>query len=265
MAVRSGEVAFVRKLRAALTRSAQAEALSPRELARLESRVIRMARGTGRAPLVSPRFVALATAAAVCVVWFAVRRPAGPGAVPTAAAFALDGAHERAALRKLELDTLLQSLPGESIAPTPILVASFKHIEELSRVTIVGPGAPSLSPTARTGRRALRTEAGPADSPTEVILPVPQPARANLIHTISAWVLAQGGPVEVSLGSGSGDTAPLAGVQARQVDSGAWRWVTLTIPGAGVPLTEVRLRLTGSGPVLVDQVEAWCAGGSHGG
>lgn len=270
MALRSGEVAFVRKLRAAFARSEAAGAPTPRELARLEGRVVRAMRGNGIAELLSPRFLGLAAAAAVCVVWF-VRRPApAPERTPSATSYALEPSRDSRALRTIELDTLLKALPGASIVPAPILVADFERIADLSRVTIVGPGAPSLSAMARMGHRSLRTEAGPAESPTEVILAMPGGARSQVVHTVSAWVQGVSGPVEVSLGSTEAGAGPMPGVLARQVEPGAWRWVTFTVPGtpsagAGAPLSEVRLRLTGTGQVLLDQVEVWCAGGSHGG
>jgi len=270
MAVRSGEVAFVRRLRTLFAQSAADQDLTPRELAKLEGRVLRSTHGTTFAGVRTPRFVLLAATAAICVIWFMARPVSQAPRVPSAEAYSLDASRDRQGLRKIELDTLLKALPGESVVPSPMLVADFERIEDLAKVMVVGPGIASLSSNARMGRRSLRTDAGPAESPSVVILAMPAAGRAQFIHTVSAWVFAQIGPVDVALETGGEGGTPSAGILSRHVEPGEWRWVTFTIPGAstagaGAPIPEVRLRLTGVGPVLLDQVEAWCAGGSHGG
>jgi hypothetical protein len=237
-------------------------------MARLEFRVMQTARGTSFSDVFRPRFLALAAATAVCLVWFIAKPASRTAGLPSTAAFSLEDSRDRKHLHAVELDALMKALPGETTAPAPILVADFERIEDLAKVTIVGSGAPSLAINGRMGRRALRTDAGPADAPAEVMLAVPTRVRSRAIQTVSAWIMASAGPVEVALELNADSGTDPAAIPARRVEPGAWQWVTFTIPGttalgAGAPLSEVRLRLTGAGPVLLDQVEVWCTGGSH--
>jgi len=266
------EYTFARRAREELGRAGTAP--SPKEMEAMRSRVeAKLASGPALTRVPLP-MLAGASAAAVLLLWLAAGGGSFLRSLGRRSALDLGGTTGSAAVLQEEMRLAARlSRAGRIRGPhsplSAVLLADFESARGLDVVTLSGGIPAELSGDGFWGKKALRiARGGPKGEPIEARFAAPVlPAGARLAG-VSAWVKSEAGTTDIALAAG------LLGGQVREFGSwrrirpGRWMWAFFPVPAGAMDseerLGDLRLRIEGESPALLDRVEVWFKSGGGG-
>ncbi len=221
-------------------------------------------------PVSVPVPLLAAAAAAALLLWLGVNQ-AGPSRwLATRPAGELKGTVTPQSV-PAEIREEVGKLSGLAAADTGnlagLMVADFEKVTDLSGVTVAGGVQPALADRAFWGNRALRLErGGEADSPVEVIFPIAAAGPGIRAVAVTCWAFCESAPAVIGLAVETADGRKTELARLRKVAPGRWMWAGFELPegeaGGAVP-SALRVRVEGTGPVLLDRVELWLGSGGE--